>query len=354
MMTEPTGEPLDLEYQGETRARNPQIATLLTILCPGLGYMYAGHLLGALTTNLLFVLFIQLGIIAFGWLKFFPLLPALVLVLGWALLTAVVALNVRALIRDEMDAHDYVLKTYNHWVFYTLVAVFTMAVPTIVSARQLDNMWLTAPVLHDGMAPTMLRGDLVLVDRQGWRAQDPGMGELVAVTPSADAPTALLRVVAVPGEIVRMEHEQLYISDETTDQRPVEPGELGQLTLPPIMVPMVEQRGQRLYPVLLSRRGGAVTSVEQRAVREEHVFLLTDNRGQVPLAEGGARMWDSRDVGTVPLSRIEGKPLYILWSSDPATGAIRWDRIGLRLAVQDSLASQTAQGLAARTNQERR
>lgn len=328
-----------MSYDGETRARNPQVAVFLTMICPGLGYMYIGRLLRALTINLLFVLLVELFIISQSWLKFFPLLPGLVLLLGWALLTALVALDVRDLLGREEGSGEYVLKTYNHWVFYVLSALCTMYLPIALSVQMfLTGLWLMVPIAHDGMAPTLWRGDVVLVDRQGWRGEQLAMeaGELVAVGPARpDAPVFVLRVVAVEGEQVRVEHEHLYLRDELTQQRAPQEGELAGVTLPANLVPMVEELGAKIYPVLLARRGGVVSSVPQTKIEEGTIFLLTDNRGQVPLSEGGERMWDSRDVGAVPLDRVKGRPRYVWWSSDPETGAVRWDRIGLRLDVQD-------------------
>lgn len=341
MSTEPTGAtPNTIDYHGETRARNPQIATFLALICPGLGYMYIGRLLRALTVNLLFVLLVELFIISQSWLKFFPLLPGVVLAVAWVTLSALVALDVRELLAGDGDPHEYVLKPYNHWVFYLLTGLFTLVLPIVLSAQMfLTGLWLLTPIQHDGMAPTLLRGDLVLVDRHGWRGAEgtvePGVGELVALgPPQREEPTFVLRVVARAGDVVRVEDEHLYLSDEMTPQREALPGELGALELPPTLVPMVEELGGKIYPVLRSRRGGVVSSVPQQKIDDGELFLMTDNRGQVALSEGGDKMWDSRDTRPVPLDRIKGRPLYILWSSDPASGAVRWERIGLKLDVQ--------------------
>jgi type IV secretory pathway protease TraF len=50
------------------------------------------------------------------------------------------------------------------------------------------------------------------------------------------------------------------------------------------------------------------------------VFVLSDNR----------RAADSRAYGPIPLDHIEGKPVFIWWSSDETTG-IRWTRINTRI-----------------------
>jgi len=51
------------------------------------------------------------------------------------------------------------------------------------------------------------------------------------------------------------------------------------------------------------------------------VYLLADNRGAVR---------DSRHWGPVSTRRIRGRPVTVLWSSDPLEG-LRWHRMGLRI-----------------------
>ena len=62
------------------------------------------------------------------------------------------------------------------------------------------------------------------------------------------------------------------------------------------------------------------------------VFLLGDNRSQVPVHRTpGTKMRDAREFDSQRLELLRGKPLFVLWSSDPDSGAIRWDRIGRRV-----------------------
>jgi hypothetical protein len=61
------------------------------------------------------------------------------------------------------------------------------------------------------------------------------------------------------------------------------------------------------------------------------MFLLTDNRSQIPLGNERAKIRDSRNFGSLSVDKLRGSPRYILWSQDPDTGDIRWDRIGLRI-----------------------
>ena len=37
---------------------------------------------------------------------------------------------------------------------------------------------------------------------------------------------------------------------------------------------------------------------------------------------------DSRAFGPLPVDLLRGRPSRVLWSIDPATGRLRWDRIG--------------------------
>ena len=61
---------------------------------------------------------------------------------------------------------------------------------------------------------------------------------------------------------------------------------------------------------------------ETMNVKPAHYFTMGDNRD---------RSSDGRIWGQVPAENILGKAKYIIFSVDPETGAIRWDRMGLKV-----------------------
>lgn len=321
----------DIEYLGETSARPYHVATLLTFLCPGVGYMYVGRLIKGITVNFLFVLLVELFIILMTWLKFFPLLPLLVLLLSWFVFCALAALDVRDIIREEELEHEYLLQPYNHWMFYALVATLTYLTPMVVSVELTERHLITvAPIKHAGMYPTLLPGDQVLIDRLGIQKDGPQRGDVVAVSADKpDAPMHILRVVALGGDIIRVEGDMLYLDDEPLDRIPYE--STTDILEKPGMLAMVEHNEDVRYLIAMANHGITNISIAPVKLGKQRMFLLTDNRSQIPLGNERAKIRDSRNFGSLSVDKLRGAPRYILWSQDPDTGDIRWDRIGLRI-----------------------
>ncbi len=369
-----------LSYDGETLARDPRVATALALLCPGLAYLYVGRLMRGIITNLLFLLGVEAFVIAQYMLKFFPLLPLLVFVVGWLVMALLVAADARDIIAREGWAEgDYLLRAHNHWLPYTLVAVFSFALPIGASVKVVaDHLWLAAALPHSGMFPTLLMGDVALIDRGGFATDAPQVGELAAVSAQEDAPVHVLRVVGRGPDVMRVEGDLVYLNEEALVQAPSTLDLSGRLGKMPTrdMMPIEEQnstvigpgscdlsaaetpevpaareaaaKAQALSPQLLirdcpparapvsyviTRASNAISLASLPATKldAQTLIVLSDNRSQVPLHEERAPIRDSRNFGPVSRSHVRGKPLFILWSRDLDTGRVRWDRIGLRI-----------------------
>lgn len=331
-MTPLSHTPTELDYLGETSARPVHVAMLLTLLCPGVGYMYVGRLIKGITINFLFVLLIELFIILMTALKFFPLLPLGVLVCAWLVFAALCALDVRDIILEEDIQQEYLLKPYNHWLIYVLVGALTGAAPVLASAQLTERHLITlVTVRHGGMYPNILPGDVVLVDRLAIPPKGPMHGDLVAVSAEKPgAPTHILRVVALQDDIVRVEGDMLFLDEEPLERTTYEEADAARHAHPGMFV-MMEQNHQARYLISMARRSLSNASVSPLRVERERVYLLLDNRSQAPLGERQGKLRDSRNFGQLKLETLRGKPRHILWSSDPETGLTRWDRIGLRL-----------------------
>lgn len=325
----------DIEYRGETRARKPHVATLAAILCPGLAYLYVGRLTKGVTVNLLFVFLVELFIILMSWLKFFPLLPLLVLVASWITFGALIALDVREIIREEDFEHEYVLEPFNHWLIYSLVAVLTLVAPILASVEVTERYMITAaPVRNASMYPTLLPGDVVLIDRHGFDATGQRRGDIVAVSANKPgAPVHVLRVVGLQGDVIRVEGDMLYLNDEPVERVPLDLAahgvETGGLLARSDMLAMIERNRDERYVISMSRATVTKTSIAPTQLEEGEMFLLADNRSQVPLDERHPRIRDSRNFGALDLDKLRGKPLYILWSS--GEDGVRWERVGIKL-----------------------
>ncbi len=90
-------------------------------------------------------------------------------------------------------------------VLFAYVAVFAFGVRTTV--------------IGDSMEPTLVTGQEVMINRLVYNIFEPGQGDVVVFKPNGNenAHTYVKRIVAVPGDTVRIMNGLLYVNDEPTD-----------------------------------------------------------------------------------------------------------------------------------------
>ena len=180
------------------------------------------------------------------------------------------------------------------WGLVLLALVAAMiALPLAVRSRY-EGVWIPSA----SMAPTLMVGDYVLVDKA---AHWSGRGDLVVFTDPTEAGVFLVkRIVGLDGEELTVQGHDVYINCEprTDGCRPM---------AEPYADFTDEDRGTKdVGPVEIP--SGAV-------------FVMADNRNAGE---------DSRHWGPVARDRILGRAMWIYWSSDP-DGHTRWSRMGQRI-----------------------
>ncbi|MFU8805452.1 MAG: signal peptidase I [Bradymonadaceae bacterium] len=331
-MTEVAPHDMTAEYQGETHPRRRWTAIGLTFLSPGLGYMYSGHLLKGITANLCFVLILEIFVISLSIFKFFPLFPIAVLALGWLVFSSLAASHVLELLPEDPDG--YVVKPYNHWVLYGIVAILTYITPVAVTSHfTSSHLWSVNTMNTAAMYPGLQPGDTVLIDRMVYKKNTPERGDLVAIEVPQSSEMLILRVVGVPDDEIRVEGYNIYLNDEPVQHSPLRPEFIqhAEVENTADLYAWVEHNNERSYVIALSPRVFAETTIPAMRIESSQYFLLADNRSQLPLANEEGFIRDSRIFGTITKSQIIGRPLYIAWSTSPDDAQIRWDRMGLRL-----------------------
>lgn len=140
----------------------------------------------------------------------------------------------------------------------------------------LGRVFVVAPVriASDSMTPTLLRGDVVLVDRRALDISDLSRGDLVTFENPKTEAQSLKRVVALPGDTVAILDAVLHVNGTSVEE------------------PYVD----------FSEWDGTFTA--RVTVPDDAVYVLGDDR---------LRSVDSRGFGAVPVERLDGRVLVRLW-----------------------------------------
>jgi signal peptidase I len=203
---------------------------------------------------------------------------------------------------------DYVLKDYNRWYVYVLLACLSLPLASATASYIRHGVMEAFKIPTRSMSPTILPGDRILVDKLAYRRGPVRKGDVVVFTnPNRRFQNQIKRVVALPGDTVEIRDFALVVNGTPVPRARVEPGaESG--TGDGIFE---ETNDGAAYRVRVGEGEGG----EERRnfgplrVPNGHCFVLGDNRN---LAE------DSRHYGPVPLADIVGRVqrvFYPRWRS---------------------------------------
>jgi signal peptidase I len=316
--------------EDETQTRSPLTAVLLTLLSPGLGYMYVGELLRGLALNLALIASVALLVAGFGVFDFFLLSPMAVLLVTWIVVIVASAIDVRN--RAQELGSDYTTRSYNHWTTYALAALVTYVLPLVlVGVFSHRHIWSLTTVDDPAMYPNVQAGDTVLIRKQPPKGDPPETGELVAIRGPGES-RRILRVVATPGRTVSLAGKTPQVDGRPVKQYPLPTDWQAptNLDVRPGYRLLVEVNGSARYIVSEAPEGEFGPELDSTMLNEGQYFLLADHRSQ-PSSGASFLIRDSRHFGAVRREDLAGSPAYVAWSTDPENGDIRWKRIGLRI-----------------------
>lgn len=188
------------------------------------------------------------------------------------------------------------------------------------------------PIPSGSMRPTLLEGDVVLVNKLAydfkWPLTDtvvaelgsPSRGDVVTFKSPKDGVRLIKRLIAVPGDVVEMRDEVLYLNGVASQyQAPVrveEPLAEG-VSTPAIQVQ--ENLLGHTHTVQVLPQVNALRNFGPVKVPQGQYFFLGDNRDNSA---------DSRYIGMVPRQLLIGRAHRVLVSADIKGNWLpRWDRL---------------------------
>ena len=158
------------------------------------------------------------------------------------------------------------LTEYAVILLVAFVVVFGVLRPFVVK-----SFWIPS----ESMVPTLEVGDRIFVNRFIYRFIEPERGDIVVFDSLETDDELIKRVVAVPGDRVRVRNGKLRVNGDFPDE--------------PYAVPMVFPDGSFFGPT---------------RVPEGEVFVMGDNR---------PNSHDSRFYGPVPIENIQGEAFFRFW-----------------------------------------
>ncbi|GBF11651.1 signal peptidase I [Tepidibacillus infernus] len=157
------------------------------------------------------------------------------------------------------------------------------AIAIAIILAYLIRTFLFAPFIVDGtsMMPTLENGERLIVNELQYRFGQPKRGDIIVFRYSEEQ-DYIKRVIALPGEVVEVKNDQLYINGQKVEE------------------PYLNEERKQLavQGLTLTDDFGPVK------VEEGHLFVMGDNRRNSK---------DSRMIGTIKFDQVVGKAAFAFW-----------------------------------------
>jgi signal peptidase I len=278
-----------------TKKRSPILATLLSIVSPGLGQMYNGQLVKGIIFSLIGYLLLLLVSLTRLQFNFY----GLIFILG--LLVCILLFIVGDALIVAMKKKEIVLKPSNRWYFYVLFAVLAFGISEIsdifVKVEPFGGI-KSYKFPSGSMMPTLLIGDHIIVNQDPYDMGRIKRGDIIVFKyPEDPRKDFLKRVIATEGDVIEGKNKKIFVNGK----------EITELYI------------QHSDNIIRTSRNDPRDNFGPLTLPKDKLFMMGDNRDQ---------SYDSRYWGFIDMRDIKGKALYIYWSWDPVSESVRWNRIG--------------------------
>lgn len=203
----------------------------------------------------------------------------------------------------------------------------------LLSFRSAVADWYDVPT--GSMRPTILEGDRILVNKMAYDLRvpftnwcvatrgDPARGEVVIFPSPRDGTRLVKRIIGLPGDVVELRNNMLFINGAAADYGPIDPGTLAE-------VPLAERAGRAFAAETIP--GGprhAVTAVSGVAAKRDFGPVTVPHGMYLVLGDNRDESADSRFFGFVPRGSIVGRSSRVAISLDYSRWLLpRWSRFG--------------------------
>ncbi|MGB3477944.1 MAG: signal peptidase I [bacterium] len=187
------------------------VAIIFSILAPGLGQIYCGHLirglifLGLLTSVSFGKNFILLLAMQQSSTPYFTLSIIILL-----LISVYILAMLDSILLAQRHGLEFTGKGYNKWYIY--LPVFALAF-LVIRPIGLHPFIVQAYIMPwKGMIPTIYNGNRILVDNLTYDSKKACRGDIIAFKhPDNQKSKHVKRVIGLPGETIEIRNKQVYI-----------------------------------------------------------------------------------------------------------------------------------------------
>ncbi len=191
--------------------------------------------------------------------------------------------------------------------------------PTNLASSIRDDVVQAFKIPSQSMAPAILPGDRVLLNKARYKIAPVQRGDVVVFRfPDDRRRYYLKRIVALRGEWVEIRDNVVVVNDRPLIQHLAENQSTLNFALPDQARVVIEDDGRRRYAVIVD----PTRPVNMARVKVPHgqCFVLADNRQLT--ADDERHFGDSRYFGPIPLVDVMGRVAYVYWP------ALNWRRFG--------------------------
>lgn len=229
--------------------------------------------------------------------------------------------------------HTWKRKIVLFWKGWGWSIVIAILIAT--SFRSAIADWNDVPT--GSMKPTILEGDRIFVNKLAYdlkvpfttwhlaRWDDPKRGDIVVFFSPENGKRLVKRVIGIPGDVIAMRQNQLFINGEALQYEPLDQEIIDQIKLDQRLQYLLftENLTGNKHLMMLMPLRPFPRSFAPVTVPEGHYFMMGDNRDDSA---------DSRFFGFVERKRIVGQATAIVLSVNPENYYYpRWDRFFSRL-----------------------
>jgi len=261
-----------------TKKRQPIIATILSLIVPGLGQIYNGQFIKGIIFFLISFLSPLLLALAGLQYNFYGLLCWMAFVILLVMFIAGEALF------SAKRLGEISLGPFNKWYFYLLLMMLFIGLDFSTNDYIKTNIWGVKAygISSEAMLPTLMIDDRIVVDLKYYRKNNPSKNDIVVYHfPGNPSGNFIKRIIAIENDILESRNKVIYINKNALKE------------------PYIQQDNRKINK---SRDNfGPII------IPKGKVFVMGDNRDQ---------SYDSRDFGYVDISQIKGKVIYIYWSAN--------------------------------------